>query len=442
MNSEKLERLPLASACVLALLAVAGCSSTTDSSDSEDTEATAQELTTGIADWAQLGRSPRRTSYNPLESEIGATNVASLVTVWSCCAGAGVRQVTAAWRDRLFVSNAYQTTSVGGVESEAWAMLALNPASGDQYWRAPNAEDEDGTFDWEPFTSEMSVGYGQIHVQHTNFSPLLSTSTGKLIGRTGLGTGMDDRISAPLLKGDTLVVEVGADYYSDVDDYRRSIYAVDISTNTFLWRQAIGSSSPETRNPALANGHVFTVHGDENRLLSIDAAAGSTVWSSSPTPGQMGSPSVQGGRVFIVSRPNTLQAYDERTGSLLWQTAFTGGASTGSPLRAPVLGEGSAFVALNKAGGGVAVGAFDVTSGRRRWGIVVGSGVEVNRVAALANGVVYLGNENGSLYALNAASGATLATFHFPSGVDSVIVANGRVHVGTAAHGIHTLALP
>jgi outer membrane protein assembly factor BamB len=328
----------------------------------------------------------------------------------------------------------------------AAVLLALDPASGAVLWNAPLAEDFNGSFDVGPFTSEMAIGFGRIHVQHMNFSPLLSTKTGKLLGNGGLETGMDDSISPPLIKsipphGTIAVTETWGEYYSEVDDHRHTVFAWNVDTGR-VWRQPIGQPYGSLQHtPALANGHVFTVNNDENRLIRIDASTGSIVWSSAAGASQLGSPAVYQGRVFLVRRPNTLQAYDELTGSLLWETAFTGETASGTPLPAPVVGLDSEYVVLNKAGGGVAVGAFD-RQGTKLWGVIVGPDVEANNAALLANGILYLGNTTGRLFAIDAGTGETLSSWQFPSAIVRLIVVSGRVHVATEADGVHTLALP
>lgn len=109
--------------------------------------------------------------------------------------------------------------------------------------------------------------------------------------------------------------------------------------------------------------------------------------------------------------------------------------------QAPALDGSYAYVALNKAGGGIATGAFAISNGARKWGVVVGAG-EARSAIALANGVLYLGTKSGKVIAVNAASGATLATFTVPAAVHRIIVAGGRLFVATTTTGVHTFALP
>ncbi|MDF3068229.1 MAG: hypothetical protein K0R38_3830 [Polyangiaceae bacterium] len=419
------------------LTGLLGCTAITDPVPMDEYGELAEELN-GEPDWAMIGRTARRTSNNPLENVIGTSNVALLVETWSAEAEGSFAPSLALWGSRLFVSNLQYFDPVWGV---GYSLQALDPDTGNKLWEAPLPEDQSGSFSPESFTSAMAVAHGRIHVQHTNFSPLLSTRTGKLVGNGALKTGMDDRISAPLLKGDTLVVETWAEYHSDVQDYRRTLFATDTTTNTRLWRKALGSAFQAPRDPALGSGVVFTVDSDASELLALSAADGSTVWTSAAASGQLGSPSVVSGQVYVVSRPNTLTAYDALTGEQRWQTVYTGGAASGAPERAPVLGADTAYIALDKRGGGVAVGAFAATNGKRRWSTLLPTSAGSSTATSLANGVLYVGSSSGQLFALNAGTGATLATFTLASAVHGVIVAHGRLHVATFSHGLHTFEL-
>lgn len=206
--------------------------------------------------------------------------------------------------------------------------------------------------------------------------------------------------------------------------------------------KAVGRRVQNSRNPALGSGVVFSVDGDANTLLALNATDGSTVWTSAPASGELGSPSIAFGRVYLVSRPNTLRAYDARTGGQIWQTVHTGGSATGIPERAPVLGPDTAYVALDKQGGGVAVGAFNTSNGRRRWSTLLPVGAGSSTATSLANGVLYVGSSSGRLFAIDASKGTTLASFTLGSAIHGVIIAQGRFHVATFSHGVHTFELP
>ena len=420
-----------------------GCgapSSLGDSSDPPDLEETQAGLH-GETDWAQVGRTARRTSWNPLESMLGVSNVASLQEQWSVRAG---YPAIALWDSRLFVSNTAASFPDSSLGNEGAGLSALSPETGAPLWSAPQPGDANGTFDGEGFTSEMSVAFGKIYIQHTNFSPVFSTETGRLLpaDSSGMGAGMDSNFSSPIIKGSKLVLEAPEVYDSVLRRYRSAIEVIDTVSNELVWTKPLGAAFVIS-DPAVASGVVFAGEESTNALVAFDLATGQQRWASAAVKGWIGSPSVISGRVFVLSGPNMIHAYAEKTGALLWQTPFTAGGSKAPPsafAQAPVLDTTSAYVALNVIGGGVGVGAFAAETGVRRWSRVLGAGTDTSSNTVLANGVLYVGThagtDSGKVFALNATTGAVLTTLSFTSMVKRMIVAEGRLFVATL-DGVH-----
>ncbi len=84
------------------------------------------------------------------------------------------------------------------------------------------------------------------------------------------------------------------------------------------------------------------------------------------------------------------------------------------------------------------MGAFNTANGKRRWSTLLPVSAGASTATSLANGVLYVGSSSGQLFALNAATGATVATFTLASAVHGVIVADGRLHVASLRRGVHT----
>lgn len=73
-----------------------------------------------------------------------------------------------------------------------------------------------------------------------------------------------------------------------------------------------------------------------------------------------------------------------------------------------------------------------------RWSSATGAAISSS--PAVANGLVYVGSNNGNLYALNAASGALLWQYTTGGTVgSSPVVANGAVLVGSDDHYVYAL---
>ncbi len=82
--------------------------------------------------------------------------------------------------------------------------------------------------------------------------------------------------------------------------------------------------------------------------------------------------------------------------------------------------------------------ALDATSGKKLWSYQTGSGIDSS--PAVANGIVYIGSGDGSLYALDATSGKKLWSYQTGSGIDSSpAVANGMVYIGSGDSSLYAL---
>jgi outer membrane protein assembly factor BamB len=140
-------------------------------------------------------------------------------------------------------------------------------------------------------------------------------------------------------------------------------------------------------------------------------------WSeTSGVPGTESSPVVANGVVFANSSAGRLDAFDAATGSAKW--SFTDNSGWAAPSPAVVSG-----VVYDIANDGV-VYAIDAASGTTRWS----KRVDVSGPFTVANGVMYVAGT--SLYALNAATGATFfpATLTAPIYGGTPAVANGVVY--------------
>jgi outer membrane protein assembly factor BamB len=206
---------------------------------------------------------------------------------------------------------------------------------------------------------------------------------------------------------------------------------------TALWSIPIPG---RVREPAIANDRIWTAV-DDRYLQAFDLDSGDALWRTPDAGAVIGSPSISGGRVYAVAYPHTLRAYAETTGDVVWIATFTGGVNTPDPAppAPPAVDDARVYIAVDKAAGGIAVGAFDAISGVRRWGVIVGTS-QRSGLLAVAGGVVYVPASDGTLHALDAATGRTLTTLTFPSAVRSPIVGGGRLVVPTTNHGVTVLA--
>jgi outer membrane protein assembly factor BamB len=176
-----------------------------------------------------------------------------------------------------------------------------------------------------------------------------------------------------------------------------------------LWRARTGG--PVRSSPVVAGGVVY-VGSSDGRLYAFDAPSGEVRWAAEAGAPIDASPAVAGGLVLAATRGGEFLAFDRATGAVRWRVrsgaelplaweGMSGDLYTASPA---VAGE----VAIFGGGDGV-VYAIELASGEVRWRFVTGG--RVRSSPAVADGVVFAGSADGSLYAVSLADGRQLWRF-------------------------------
>jgi outer membrane protein assembly factor BamB len=236
--------------------------------------------------------------------------------------------------------------------------------------------------------------------------------------------------------------------------------------------------------PVVARGVLVVVAYTRYRgsdILAVNARNGRTLWHRHYRRGEIfaSTPAIAGGEVYVTSKDGHLRVFDLRSGRLRWQKVLRGDATESSPIvsrgivyfgRAngymyafdvrrrrlvwrfgPTGGNVASGVALTATtayfasyGGGVyAVNRF---TGRLRWKTSV-RGARNNLVPfystpALARGRVLLGGNDGSVYALDARTGAQKWRFDAQGYVyASAAIRGGRLYIGDFGGGFHALSI-
>lgn len=149
------------------------------------------------------------------------------------------------------------------------------------------------------------------------------------------------------------------------------------------WKVTVGVGHA---SPLVADGkvYVFTRQGEEEVLLSLDAATGKELWRSAGLPvayemnpaarghgkGPKSTPVLSGGKVFTLGITGVLSSHDARTGKLKWRREFSKQYPTTSPLygtaMSPVV-EGELLIAHVGGHDKGALTAFDAETGATKW---------------------------------------------------------------------------
>ncbi|HKG94730.1 MAG TPA: PQQ-binding-like beta-propeller repeat protein [Gemmatimonadaceae bacterium] len=171
-----------------------------------------------------------------------------------------------------------------------------------------------------------------------------------------------------------------------------------------LWRAQTGG--PVRSSPTVAGDAVYVGSGD-GRLYALDRLTGEERWRYDAGSAVASSAAVAGDAVFLTATDGSVHAVDRRTGRARWRVA------TGADAALPWGREGFDYYGSSPvvAGGLVVAGsgdgslyALDAATGRRRWRFRTGG--RVRSSPAVADGVVYVGSFDGHVYAVDLATGA------------------------------------
>lgn len=170
-----------------------------------------------------------------------------------------------------------------------------------------------------------------------------------------------------------------------------------------LWR--FQTRGPVRSSPTIAGDELFVGSGD-GHLYALDAWTGRERWRFAAGAGVSSSPAVTADAVFFGDLGGSIYAVARATGKERWRVR------TGSLAPLPWGHEGTDYYASSPAvvGDRVFVGsgdgtvyALDAATGRERWTFKTGG--RVRSSPAVVDGVVYIGSFDGHLYALDAATG-------------------------------------
>ena len=180
---------------------------------------------------------------------------------------------------------------------------------------------------------------------------------------------------------------------------------------------------------------------DNNGLLfALDAATGQSRWSKPFDPGTKtriwSTPAVKGNTVFIASQDHHVYAVNAGNGSLIWKFPAEGEPEIGTLPGSPIVH-----------GETVYVGSFDSNlyaigmNGQLRWKFTAEGRLWDG--PAEANGVLYQGDLNGNVYALDPASGQATGwpqPAKLAGGVRATpLVTDSVIYVGTDQNKMYAL---
>ena len=226
-----------------------------------------------------------------------------------------------------------------------------------------------------------------------------------------------------------------------VNPYENVLNKQAVRGMSLLWYFGNGCSS--SSEVAVANQMAYCI-GEDTNLYAINASTGAYQWKFSPGSGRWvaGTPAVVDGVVYVTTSGfnGELQALNASTGSELWSAPLGDEQDLSLIVSAPAVVNGRVFVGSND-GHLYAVSAFD---GSPLWASPTPVGVNVS-TPAVGNGVVYFATWNGYVYAVTANNGSLAWRSSYNSGFGewnaAPAVSGGLVYMGSSDGNLYALSV-
>jgi outer membrane protein assembly factor BamB len=185
-----------------------------------------------------------------------------------------------------------------------------------------------------------------------------------------------------------------------------NVYALNASSGAELWSYPISwtpkySDSWVDSSPAVVNGVVY-VGCDNGNVYALNAANGKKLWNYTTGGSVDSSPAVANGIVYVGSGDGNLYALDAENGAKLWN--FTSGGPVDS---SPTLIGGVVYLWQDYIGVLYSLNAYN---GEKLSNYTIYASYSANGASpVVANGEVYIGSQDGQVYALSGSSIAIIA---------------------------------
>ncbi len=244
----------------------------------------------------------------------------------------------------------------------------------------------------------------------------------------------------PALSPDSKTLYFGSDSLSGDSGV---VFALDIDSVALKWSYPLTTTDAAPGNifggVVLADGALYFA-GNDGRLFSLDAETGRPRWGQPFDSGTKtriwSTPVVNGNTVFVASQDHHLYAVNSADGSLIWKFPAEGQPEIGTLPGSPTVH-----------GDTVYVGSFDsnlyaiALNGTLKWKFTADGRLWDG--PAEANGVLYQGDLDGNLYALDPATGQG-TVWPQPAKLAGGIVAtplvtDSVIYVGTDQNKIYAL---
>lgn len=242
----------------------------------------------------------------------------------------------------------------------------------------------------------------------------VDAATGKLKWKS---TRSREHYGPPTIVGNTMYL--GSSYL---------YHAIDLKTRKELWSFPADGYVPARAAPLVVNGTVY-VGSSNGRFSALDAATGDRKWYFSGGDSTIWRAPVYGdGKVFCAERKGKIHALNAETGKELWTVTEPKGAFS-------LLLNGTT---LFYADGEGFIHALDPVSGSEKPGFQ-SKNRSGTHLAAAGGKLFFSGWDTGSLFALDAATGAKAWKFENLSDCNAPAIAGNVVYVNCTDHKLYAV---
>jgi outer membrane protein assembly factor BamB len=247
----------------------------------------------------------------------------------------------------------------------------------------------------------------------------------------------DLMVSYAAVGGDMLYV-YGENDSGDVVTYK--LFALQIASGRIRWSAPLDGHSASD-GIAVGNGRLYV--GGNTEVYAFSAATGRLIWTSSIVTGVNSGPITVGNYVYLTDQSGDVFALNAQTGTVHWDRGLGAAVTLGDP----TLASGTVYVSSGDESQGILY-AINAADGALRWSVTEHS--STNPVAAgraiyiggddlqalsdvnghalwstpnvdagsdpvIRGGTVFIGTDNGSVEAIEAATGKVARTYSLPS---------------------------
>lgn len=172
-------------------------------------------------------------------------------------------------------------------------------------------------------------------------------------------------------------------------------------------RWHFAAEGPTYSSPVIS-GNIAYIGSQDNNIYAIDITTGSKKWSFMTGGAVDSSPAVSAGKLYAASKDGTVYCLDAATGNLIWKTPLTGEHSSSILVTdgKVILGTGALETSVK---------ALNADTGAVEWTLATGQMVYSS--ASVLNGIIYIGSNDGKIYAINPADGSKKWDFQTNGGI-------------------------